>query len=503
MRSQRIVCAWIIIFFSSTLTFAKVLTPKAQLSRCYTQLTGKALPLGYPSTSLVVNGSKKAIDVCLELLNKTELEPTTGLLSEDNQESKNILNNFYQFHKSWFPTNSAEQMQDFSDESGKGTNDVYDFTEPSLMITKSLFDRDASLASAVTSSNGVIALRQDSDYVKRITGFTVSYPRRGKYGNNSDLDQNKISYQLVDYSYTFLSVPKIQVGELIGIKEKNETQIIPHIEFYNSASVVFGSSVPFYKYNPDIYRNLDQGGGLLGTPTFLMLNFGHSSGLKMNGATKLPRRWSLTIMNTLLCAQMPTLRESDIINDVRSGSTTPFRNNSACMRCHSTLDRMALTARNIVMAETGQDQINKGIHIASSYTPNLGSRPWPSEPENDFHLTSPEGVLYYRSTTGKLINEPVTGIADLGLKISQQDDYYTCAAKRYFQYFTGINVSLYDRTNPDNAALNKSIKPSEVADRKFVEQLGAKLKQTKSLKSLISDIMKSPYYIQSDFRGPQ
>jgi hypothetical protein len=489
---------------------AKVLSPKAQLSRCYTQLTGKALPLGYPATAQVVSGAKKASDVCLELLNDTELDSTAGTLINNNPESKNILNNLNSFHKSWFPTNAADQMQDYTDEFGLGTSDIFDFTESSLMITKSLFETSGNYATVVTSPEGVVALRKDSAFAQRATNFNVTFAKRAKHGNNAFFDSNFFNFiGLSDVTVPEIrQLPKIEVGELIGIKNKMQSVLIPNTNLYPQSNNVSGATIPNYIYNPDIYKSFGQGGGILGIPSFLMLNFGHTFGLKMNGSTKLPRRWSLTIMNSLLCAEMPALRESDILNDVRQGSTTPFRNGSACMRCHGTLDRMALTARNLVITNSNyiqNTQIGKDSHLISSFTPTKGARAWPSEAENDFHLTNPDGALYYRSMSGRLVNEPVGNISQLGGKIAQQEDYYTCAAKRYFNYFTGINVSLYDRSNPENAALNKALTPQEAADRKFVEQLGADFKDARkhngSLKGLISDIIKSNYYMQSDFRG--
>jgi hypothetical protein len=87
--------------------------------------------------------------------------------------------------------------------------------------------------------------------------------------------------------------------------------------------------------------------------------------------------------------------------------------------------------------------------------------------------------------------------------MAQTDDFYACAAKRYFQYFTGIQVSLYDRTNPANATFNEKLSSEAKADREFVESLGTELRKTQSIRSVVKKIMGSPYYRETNYRAPE
>ena len=310
----------------------------------------------------------------------------------------------------------------------------------------------------------------------------------------------------------FVMLPLIQLGDLVGIAPTTNSVILKNLELRpvgGDASSWVGHKQPDLNFEYDFFKH--RGGGILGTSSFYLMNNGHSLGQKANGAAKLPRRWIQSAMESLLCTSFPSLRENDIRQFVKTNSSTPFRNATSCVQCHATLDQAATTARNIVVGSTDytslikkdaagvdQDYLNKHPLVVTDYkVKKPPSSEWLSEPDETFHLQSPTGELYFRSFSGALVSKRVSNISDLGRVMEETDDFYTCAAKRYFKYFTGIDVSLFDKTNPVNSSLIRSLSPLDHEYRAFVESLGTDLKQNQSLFDLIKKIISSPYYLKT------
>jgi hypothetical protein len=513
-----ILSVFIIVFNSAVHAQAQTLSEPALFNRCYSQLTGRPVPRNHAVMAEIVTGKANALSACDNLLEKAALNPSSGLLnSSTDLEANWILNNFYAFHRSWFPGNTVEQIQNYNDETGLGTRDIYDTTEPGLALTRALFMTGAKYSDVVTLPTGVHAVRQDNAFIRKLIGWSVSFPGRSVLGNNTNSDRNEFNFRAASGGFDgnsdttnslFMILPKIETGELIGVRSTTESAVIPNVNMSPLGDSTPGSSVLGLNFSFDIYKTM--GGGVLGTPSYVLLNFGHELGLKMNGQVKVPRRWALTTMETFMCATLPALRESDVKSFLVGNSSAPFRNSTSCLQCHSSLDPMAYTARNIMLNSTDFAAINAGsahpgaknAFVMSTFRPELDSvTGWPSEPVENFHRQTPSGRLYFRSfSQGDLVNKPVDGIAGLGLALSQVDDYYQCAAKRYFEFFTGIKVPLYDRSNPIYAEMNKSLSANSIADRKFIENLAADLRQSQSVKGLIKTIMASDYYKSPTFR---
>jgi hypothetical protein len=85
--------------------------------------------------------------------------------------------------------------------------------------------------------------------------------------------------------------------------------------------------------------------------------------------------------------------------------------------------------------------------------------------------------------------------------LTQTNDFYQCAAKRYFQHFTGINVKLYDRGDSRYAQVGASIGPREARMRQFIEKLGSDLRAdpNQSTYRIIEKIIESSYYRDLNF----
>ncbi|MGZ3770622.1 MAG: hypothetical protein ACXVCP_11585 [Bdellovibrio sp.] len=503
--------------FSLTVNSAwgQTLSEAGIYNRCYSHLTGKPVPLNSTTMQSIRAGKTKALDACNALLDKAELNASGPLINRDDKEARDVLNNFYNFHRTWFPTNSVEQIQDFSDEISRGTTDIYDSTEPGLAVTRAMFGENAKYSDVLTLTHGVSAQREEDAAVQKRLGWTVTYPGRRTFGNNGGFDSNLFNFRALTGGFdgnsdttnsTFITLPKIQVGELVGIRLTTESFTIPNLSLHPLGDDKRGNEQPGLNYSFDLYKTF--GGGILGTPIYFMLNYGHGRGVEANATTKVPRRWSQTNMTSLLCATLPALRESDIKQFIVGNSSAPFRNSASCVMCHATLDQMAYTARNLVVGNSDFFVMSAGSKIYSktalhltSYKPDMTSvSGWPSEPVANFHRQVSSGRLFFRSMTGELIDKPVADIASLGAAMAETPDYYSCAAKKYFEFLTGITVALYDQTNPANAELNLKLSEEAIADRKFIESLGKELKETQSVRLLVKRIMASDYYKEVNFR---
>jgi len=487
------------------------------LARCYAHLTGKPLPLVHPLRTQVEEGKLSALSACEQVLDKAALAPEGSLTNPADREARAVLQNFNHFHRSWFPENSVEGIQEYNLETSRGTQDIYDTTEPALAITRALFAQDGKYSDVVTLPTGVQALREEDPAVKAQLGWSVTVPSRRTFLNNAGIDQNLFHFNPLAGAFDpnsdtstslFAVLPRIAVGELVGIRKTTDSVGIPNVNLYPLGEYTPGNTVPGLNFNFDLFKTL--GGGVLGSPIYLMLNYGHGRGTFANGTTKVPRRWAQTNMTTFLCAHLPALRESDIAQFFVGTSSAPFRNSNSCLRCHANLDPMAYTARNVITAGTDFQEFTGGgrVHakaamVLATFNADSGStgESWPSEPVAQFHRMAPTGKLYFRSfANGELVNRTVGNIAELGAALAATPDYYQCAAKRYFAFFTGIHVSLYDRHDPSNAALNKALTENDLKDRAFIENLAAELQQTQSLRSLIKKIISSDYYRSATYR---
>ena len=503
-------------FLTFSIANAQVLSEPALYNRCYSHLTGKPVPITSTIMPQVRQGKVKALAACASLLDKSQLSAGGPLVNYADGEARSVLNNLYAFHRTWFSGNTMEQIQDYSAEISLGTMDVYDTTEPALALTRAALAQGARYADVLTLGVGVAAIREEDQKIRTQIGWTITAPGRAIYGNNGSFDLNVVNFRHYTAGFSgdssagasyFVQMPKIAVGELTGIRARvGDVFNVPNVSLAPLANDRRGNEQPGLNFSYNFYSTM--GGGVLGSPIYMLLNFGHGFGVNSNGALKLPRRWAQSNMSAFLCAELPALRESDIQAFVIGNSTTPFRNSSSCVLCHASLDQMAYTARNAVVANSDYFQISAGpynhakpVMMLATYRAEIGSvNGWPSETVLDFHRQVPSGRLYFRSMTGELINRSVTGVAQLGAAMTETSDFYQCAAKRYFEFLTGIKVALYDRQDPKNSSLNESLSADATADRVFIEKLGQDLRATQSIPKLIKSIMASDYYSHVNYR---
>lgn len=511
-----------LISLNMSQAFAQELSAQKIYRRCFAQLVQAPVPFNDPKMLKIKTGHLDPVTACLELLEEASLD-SRGMIKDSALGSKSVgqkvLQTFQDFHRTWFSANTLEQIQDYSEELNKGSTDIYDPNEQAYYITNALFSGNQKYFDILKGIKRFKGIRKENvDLNKRMGLFwNFSFPSRIKYGDSSTLEQNLVSFRSINKAFDsnsdnrgdedFSFAPKLQIGELIGVQENRDSFV-----FRNLALEPLGADRPGNKesqlnYQFDLKDSF--GGGVLGLPSYFMMNMGHTRGVKFNGTTKLPRRWIKAAFETFMCSSFPTLRESDIMALIKSDSETPFRRSSSCVQCHATLDQASGVARNLTTGSSDYFVVDKGRFanfakspiVITKYSPSKKlSSEWIDKADSEFHISEPGGKLYTRSTSGELISRDLQSIEDLGLAMSQTIDFYNCAAKRYFEFFTGIQVPLYDRKDPRNEELNKALTEEHLKDREFVESLGRDLQHNQSLKSLVQNIIKSKYYRKENFR---
>lgn len=276
-------------------------------------------------------------------------------------------------------------------------------------------------------------------------------------------------------------------------------QVIPALSFV-------GLKAEYYTHRgyPSIQFTGSEGGGFIGNHNYLLTTYSPTTiNFVPNGQILTDRSYARAVIRDTLCREVPVARESDAEVFVSATSDTPFRKEAACAVCHATLDRLAgATVRGLRWQVVPQLRLTSppeilygtlGIHfITPSFTSDSS---WPATLDVDYARRAPSGHLYFRNYRGDLINLPIKSFSELASAISKQDDYYICFAKRYYNYFTGIDAVWGDPGDPTYPSLSKS----EGYHLDTVIKLGLALKQHKSLRQLILDIISSDEYKMTDY----
>lgn len=431
---------------------AETLSNLALFYRCYGQITQLRASATDPLTVAVKNGTKDPIAACLEVLDRAKFvaNSNTTIASSSDPIAQGVLRTFQGLHFSWFSAKQYVFLVNTAPANLEATFDAFDQSAPALYFTKALFDPTAQYKDVVTSSANLRAVR------------TTMNPTVGAYSGE------KIS------SFPAGSnTPLPGKGDLLGVEA---TGLLP------AGGFNYG---------------LTAGGGFMGTIPYIELNIAGGIPFDMDGAVQTPRRWGRGVFHDVLCRDLPVARESDVTNLVVPQSPTPFRQSAACTKCHASIDRMSGVVRNFRYTFMGPEeagQIPIGVKFA---TPSKSAESgWSSSPDGSYASRPPNGVLFFRNYNGTLIDRPVSSISDLGAALADQDDFYICAAKRYYQYFTGISAEIGDISDPD---FTKTLSAGDLAHRQTVIELGKKLRTHQKLRQLIEDILKLPSYKASDF----
>lgn len=458
---------------------AETLAPLALLNRCYFHLTQKRIPLSHPLRAQVQRGTNP-IAACLTLLDSTVLK-AGGFLASSTEDNRRVLRTLNDFHRTWFPRDDLAATI-YLGYLVSRTNEIHDSGEPGLHLSRALFGEGARFDDIVTGRYGMEALRTGGAVTNISREAAERFVGTSEINNRDNL--SAINTQLV------------QKGELIGIRSL-------------AGNPAKQNSLAFAAYNglpPNPIRiHQSAGGGIIGTRTFLLSTLGLGVNIAMNGGLRMSRDFSKTVLKSFLCRDIPVIRTVDAAPYVQSEGkdVPPFRTNASCMSCHATLDPLAAVARNHMVTHLPffrelADQKN-GLNSGQifEFAPDQPRESGMLNADSAFHRRPPFGSLYFRNYKGELRNEQFEGIPELGNTLADSEDLYVCAASRYLQYFTGVQVSLHD---PGDANFPPP-SDSEREYKEFVVKLGLELKSHQSLKTLIKRILESPLYQSAAMRN--
>lgn len=482
---------------------ANEMTPEALYYRCYAHLTRSRPPSNDARLPLIRSGALSYINACMQVFDLGALDKVTGNLVVQSTESIKVLENFNRFHMSWF-----DDVNVFNAliPGGENINHfVHDGGEGALHFTRAIFHPDGAFKDAITSSDTYQAIRSKGHNTFGIWPTTTK--RADKWGN-------KDTYTFVNGIKTFLADLldptsthnglHIQMGQLLGVMPMEP--VLANDALHSSSAIW----PPVYSSSNKANITKSFGGGVIGTQPYIMINRVRNVLAQEDGGIVSGRVWSKQVFKEVLCRDIPVVQPKDAIALVDQSGTNPFpfRNNSSCMQCHSSIDPMAWSIRNIRLNKLGNnpDTFLNVVYFLEKYvSTQLQQEAGPvhglgagSTADTNFYKRPPKGHLYFRTFEGRLVSEQVEGLdgpQGLGEAIANLDDYYVCASKRYFEFFTGHKVIIEDITAPNATKLNDK----QVRLRNFTIDMGKKLRQSQKVRDIIKQIIASDFYKSSDY----
>jgi len=518
----------------STTTFVALLLPNVSFSkdlghaslyrRCHAHLIGETPKLDDPNLASIRSGSLTGLQACENLLSRMTINSADaeGKLINPNDEIavKGLRNLIYvtkQFVKVTSPEgNIANYLEGFS-----ATEDIFDHTAPALVMTENALNPNRNFRDIFSITKVPVAKRvTDPLYSGLYTmnsvygspgDFTVLTSARQRLGlpfrDSGGVLRNPASFQFnlfLENSAKTLSetipitLPVITTGETVGIHYNQSTSMlsIPSAT-QTRLGITDQNNSTLFPLGFDL--NSVFGKGILGIRVYLTANIQEGP---LATSTFMPRRLSQSFIRDYMCRDLPIIREADALPFVTAASNAnSFRQAVSCAACHATMDPMAGAFRSIQVMRMGT--AGEGRSFVTVHNRSLGNMSaeavWPEGYDANYWQRPANGKLFMRSYDGKLINKSVVGFSGLVDEIANTDDVYICAAKKWFQHFTGIDVKLFDAGDPKNSAYMSNFTSLDWDYRNFVINQGLALKQHQKVKTLISNIIKSPYYKKSDF----
>lgn len=427
--------------------------------RCYSQLTQRQPQASSVRYQQVAQNTKTAATACMEVLDSAALG-ANGRMTTINPESIAVITTLNRLHASFFTA------RDIHAQIGiylLRTRDYFDSDSPAFYFTRALLKPNVDFSTVVTHAGHLRAIRTDQDpALGAATGKAKS---------------------LTIFGDAARFAPR---GELIGIEESTT---LPAAYSYVLNGTTYSGTVNFATHF---------GGGVVGSVPFLQQVF-HEAGVPVpNGTLIMHRRWSKYVFSDLLGRSLPVLRNSDVAA-FRSNnlSAQGFRRSSSCLACHATMDPLAGVARGLrstaLGLNVGVDAAGQGMRNLFSFaTPSGSGQDWPVTVDTQFATKLPDGVLRYRNYRGQLVEVSVRGFTELGAVLAQQEDLYLAMAKRYYQYFLGVDVPL-------DPLLQGVPTSTDSGHLQAVETLAATLRSSQRVRALLQAIFNLPAYRQSGF----
>jgi hypothetical protein len=465
--------------------------------RCYNHLTGSE-PMPNDALLLSVKNGADPIEVCLsDILRSADLTAGTGEWNINTADplAMKVFNHFYAIHASWFP------LKDIP--AGAGVNPtnnlmraVYDENQPSLYYTRALFDPTLKADYFLTTSEFLRAKR--SDGLK--TNEDGAFYHLGKKSGG-------VPYVASDFVFGTFDTAFDQ-GDLVGMR-------LPITNTVDISSWAPNVNYPleFRDINPNnnsITVFPHYGGGIIGSGIYLARSLEEEAPYVADGASLVPRNWSKHAFKDILCRDIPVVRKEDAAPFFDATSDSPFRKGADCLRCHSTIDRMAGVIKSAGFMETRPShQAQVWVPWVTTSLQNQGDgseATWSSNVRADYIKEPHVGHLFYRTYEGQLISYSVDSIDDIGNAWSKEVDPYLCVAKRYYNYFTKIDINIAD-PGADPAPLPAWEQSHKDFIVKIAKELGGLDSQGSQqarlhMRTIIEKIMRSPNYRKTNFGVP-
>jgi hypothetical protein len=425
------------------------------------------------------------VEACDQLIDELTFDEN-GKIKKSQYYSQidliHALSLIQKLHTSWF------NSYDFTfTEKNWGSLEIYDLGQPALYFTNAFFG-NIPLKNLLKGHDQPYALRS---FKKAPT--SLIYKRGSK----------NISYDKIHLNYKDEDAPAVPMapldwvarGQLIGVTTKQRHYIVERA--YRDLMTGFD------KVTQDIFQSY--GGGLLGTPVYIMLNQGQAISAILDGELKTYRRWSKAVLSDLLCRTLPVVKEEDSLGSSDPKSKTAFKKNNSCYVCHHTMDPMAGLIRNIstfinnsngvTFDEDGALVLEKDKHdLQFTYLRDLVKNPLKYKFSAYMH-SAPSGKFNFRDLDGKLIEKQLETLDQLGEVLAETPDYYSCIARRYLKFSTGVDIE----TDPNLQSKDPLSKSSQL-HLKLLNELAKRLKAGQDIKKLLKDIFRTSLYSEQFYR---
>jgi hypothetical protein len=468
----------------------------ALFTRCYTQMTGQALPRNHPIRQEVAAGTLAPVAACMQVLQEASLIASganVGHLVNDTPEGRMVLKTFNDVHRSWF--HSDRLIPSITGEGLTYSQYLYDETEDALFVTRSLFYPNVPYSDVVTDSNDMEAIRDLQGQPYPAPWWPMAVNNMSYVGTN---------YQDIVNGPNVLFSPSPR-GQLEGVVSYADDPDQSKYNLYVSRDSFTFSYLGIINTGAYPHRPTYSGGGAMATASFLILN---NFGGWDDGGYGANRVWSRAVYNDLLCRDVPVIRISDALPFVEASPPTsiPFRAQSQCMQCHAAMDPMSGVVRNSwitqnpYVADANGNLTNAPPTLAFTFQQLFPPEVGQVDSDGYFMERPPTGHFMFRSYNGTLVQANLSNMADLGTTISKLPDFYNCAASRYLSFFTGVTVNWLDIGDP---SVTNATQIQADPYRAFAIQLGTQLQQTQSLSGMIQTILQSPLYQSNSMRSSQ
>lgn len=494
------------LYILNSPAYAADVTPAELYERCYYRMVKKIVPVNDALMAKVKTGVLTAPAACMQLFDKALFNASSGSVATPSDPvAKAVVKSFHDLNRSFF------QVRINLDGSG-ATNLVTDTEEPALYITRALFQSGVPYSSIVTETHSLrgVRVRDQQATVKPFEAQRLF----ANYGTAipalTGLTDLRVAYRDNDAAgaptkaMNVATARVISTGELVGV-QANADFTTPGAFWSpprNSPADVV-ALITEARRTLNITKNY--GGGILGSTTYISQNANLTFQVLPEGEDNINRRLSSRAYTDLLCHELPTLLPTDVQSQVIATSPFAFRKSASCMTCHSQMDPLAYSYRNLVrlsssaaLSTTTDNQV--GLQLFG-----IGQFPGNGSESGPWYNRKPAGLVYYRELkTGTVRRTAVNDIAGAGAAFAASNDLYTCAAKRYYKFLTGVDVPLRALSAPTDTASSTYAKrlakyQLDMRHQNAVFSLGASLKSHQSLRTLISQIVNSATFKSRDY----